>query len=156
MRPSAHLITAVPLAAGAYAISRSPALAAGVFVGAFLIDLDHYFDFVVIHRGNGFGPRAFLRYYGEHRYDRLVLGLHGYEQMAALLGLGLLFPHPALTGYLIGAAFHLTLDVIFNGRMTLSPLLFYSFIHRARRGFRKTELMKPEFANAGAGERGTQ
>lgn len=150
MRPSAHLITAVPLAAGAYAVGRSPALAAGVFIGAFLIDLDHYADYVLVHGQRRLGPRAFLEYYGEHRYNRLVLALHGYEQTAALLIAGLLFPHPLLTGYLIGSIFHLTLDVIFNATMTLSPVRFYSFIHRARRGFRKSELMKPEFSRVPA------
>lgn len=47
MMPGGHLVTAAALGGIAYATTGSTELAAGCFAGGFLIDLDHYFDYLV-------------------------------------------------------------------------------------------------------------
>lgn len=131
MSPGGHLVTTVAAcAATAYATGSAP-LAAAVFAGGFLIDLDHAFDYVVFERQRDLRPGAFLRYFVEGHIRRAVLVLHSYELFAVLGAIAWWTQSTLLSGYLLGALMHLALDIIFNGRITpYSIAAFYSFGYR--------------------------
>ncbi len=108
MRPWGHLATAVALSGAGYVVTSSPELAAGCFAGAFLIDGDHYLDYLVFEgQWRRPSPTVFLRYYFTHRYQWAVLPLHSLELMGLLALLALVWPYRVLQGYLLGALLHI-------------------------------------------------
>lgn len=146
MRPGGHLATAVALGGVGWMVTGSAELAAGCVAGGFLIDTDHYLDYVVFEgEWRRPGPAAFLRYYFTHRYRRVVIPLHSLELMAALILLALAWPRPALLGYLAGASLHIVLDILVNNeRLSMKQsFLFYWFAYRAALGFSAARLMVP-------------
>ena len=135
MSPGGHFVTTA-LACAVAAATGSPALAVGVAVGGFFIDVDHAVDYVLFDRQRDLRPAIFLRYYQEGRAQRLVLALHSYELFTVLAGLAWWLQAPWLVGYLIGGLMHLALDIAFNGKLTPRSIwAFYSFVHRACHGF---------------------
>jgi hypothetical protein len=145
-----HLVTTALACGASYAASRSLVLAAGVALGGFLIDLDHYFDYLVFERQYSLDPFRFVRYYENSECQRTILFLHSYELMALLALIALLTGSRLLAGYLLGATMHLVLDVIFNGQHALRrPVHFYSFLYRRRHGFLASHLLN----TPGAGRR---
>jgi hypothetical protein len=154
MRPGGHLATAAALGAVAYGLTDSVALTAGTVAGAFLIDADHYLDYLTVEgQWRHPGPLAFLRHAFAHRTRWVVLPLHSIELMAALALLGHVWPAPALVGYLAGGMLHLLLDIVVNGEHVPQPLLFYSFVHRAAHGFSAARLIGPLMLPPDAGRR---
>jgi hypothetical protein len=144
MRPGGHLATAVGLGTLAYAQTGSAPLAAGCVAGAFLIDTDHYLDYLTVEgQWRRPSPLAFLRYAFAARTQRLVLPLHSLELMAALTLGAWSWPEPLLLGYLAGAMLHLMLDIAVNGEFIRQPLLFYFFFYRAWHGFDNARLIAP-------------
>jgi hypothetical protein len=143
MMPGGHLATSIILSSAVYASTKSAELAVGCFFGGFLIDVDHYLDYIVFEKQwRRPSPANFLRYYFTHQLTRVVLPLHSLELMSALTVLAFFWPQPFLVGYLIGAAMHLVFDVIVNGDHLLKHrLLFYIFIYRAKKGFAAVELL---------------
>jgi hypothetical protein len=137
MMPGGHLATAVALGGVAYATTGSVEAAAGCFAGGFLIDVDHYLDYLFFEKQwRRPGPVSFLRYYFSSSPGKLVLPLHSAELMTVLFGLILIRPWPLLVGYWVGALMHLTFDVLVNGEVVLKqPVLFYFFAYRARYRF---------------------
>src|SRR5215813_7976666 len=129
MMPGGHLATSIALAGVAYFSTGSVETAAGCFAGGFLIDVDHYFDYLVFEKQwRRPGPVSFLRYYFTYSPKRLVLPLHSAEFMTVLLLVMLAGRWPVLVGYWIGAAMHLFFDVLVNGDYGLKrPALFYVF-----------------------------
>lgn len=144
MRPEGHFATGAVMSAVAYAQTGSTELAASIFVGAFAIDLDHYFDYLVFERQWSLNPIRFLNYYFEQRARYLVLVLHSYEVMALLTVLAVATGSLPLIGYLAGAAVHLTLDVIYNGYLLKAPIRHYSLLYRRAHNFESARLLKPE------------
>ena len=142
MSPGGHLVTTVAASAGtAYATGSLP-LAAAVFTGGFLIDLDHAMDYVLFEKQRDLRPGAFLRYYIEGRIRRAVLILHSYELFAILGAITWWTASPLLGAYLVGALMHLALDIIFNGRITpYSIAAFYSFGYRLAHRFEAVALL---------------
>ena len=136
MSPGGHLVTTVAAsAATAYATGSAP-LAAAVFAGGFLIDLDHVVDYAVFEKQRDLRPGAFLRYYVEGHIRRAVLVLHSYELFLLLGVLAWWSQSILLRGYLVGALMHLALDIVFNGRITpYSIAAFYSFGYRLAHRF---------------------
>jgi hypothetical protein len=154
MRPGGHLVTAVGLGALAYAKTGSPALVAGCVAGAFLIDTDHYLDYLAVEgQWRRPSPLAFLRYAFALRTRRHVLPLHSLELMVALALLAHVWPEPMLIGYLAGAMLHLVLDIAVNGEHLHQPLLFYWFVYRAWHGFAPQRLITPVTLPPDAGRR---
>lgn len=143
MRPGGHLATGIALSGAAYLGTGSAELAAGCLAGAFLIDVDHYVDYLTVERQwRRPGPGAFLRYYFALRCRRLVLPLHSIELTIALAAVALLWPHPVPLGYLAGSTLHLVLDILVNGeQLRCHPVLFYSFVYRVRAGFSGDRLL---------------
>jgi len=143
VKPGGHLATAVALSGAGYLVTGSPELAGGCFAGGFLIDLDHYSDYLIFEgQWRRPDPREFLRYSFTYRYRRLVLPLHSLELMGVLALLIPVWPHPALLGYLVGALLHIGLDILINGEHVLRrPLFFYSFAYRAAQKFSADRLI---------------
>lgn len=142
MSPGGHLVATVAACAGSLALTRSfppadsLALAAGVALGGFFIDVDHAIDYVVFERQRDLRPGAFIRYYLEGRLRRAVLVLHSYEVFVLLGVLAWWLDALPLAGYLAGALSHLVLDLIFNGRQAPRAIApFYSFAYRAAHRF---------------------
>ena len=127
----------------AYALTGSAEAAGGCFAGGFLIDVDHYADYLVFEKQwRRPGPLTFLRYYFTYSPKRLVLPLHSWELMGGLKILILLYPVPLLVGYWLGALMHLAFDVVLNGENALKkPLLFYSFVYRLSKRFAAVNLL---------------
>jgi hypothetical protein len=137
MSPGGHLVTTAAACAVVYAGTGSPALTVGLAAGGFLIDVDHVVDYVVFERQRDLRPSSFLRYYVNGRAQRVVLVLHSYELLVLLAATAWGTGIEWLWGWVFGMLLHLPLDVIFNGKFASSGLVhFYSFIVRARAGFR--------------------
>jgi hypothetical protein len=144
MSPGGHLVTTTITCAAVYACTGSVGLIAGLAAGGFLIDVDHIFDYVVFERRRDLRPSAFLKYYLEGRVQRVVLPLHSYELLAALIVLAWVTNREWLWGYVLGMALHLPLDIVFNGRLVPGGLVhFYSFAVRARAGFLAAHFADP-------------
>jgi hypothetical protein len=143
MMPGGHLVTAVALGGVAYASTGSAEAAAGCFAGGFLIDVDHYLDYLVFEKQwRQPGPRSFLRYYFTYSPRKLVLPLHSAEFMTVLFFVILGHSWPLLVGYWVGAMMHLTFDILVNGDNALKrPVLFYIFAYRAWYKFGADHLM---------------
>ena len=143
MMPGGHLATSVALGGLAYASTGSQAVAAGCFAGGFLIDFDHYFDYLAFEKQwRRPGPIHFLRYYFTNSPKKVVLPLHSAELMTVLLAVILIHPYPLLIGYWLGALMHLIFDVLVNGDYALRrPVLFYVFSYRAAHRFAASELL---------------
>jgi hypothetical protein len=137
MMPGGHLATALALSGAAYAATGSVEAAAGCFAGGFLIDVDHYLDYLVFEKQwRRPSPVHFLKYYLSGSPRRLVLPLHSLELMSVLFVFNLIHPNPLLVGYWFGAAMHLVFDVMVNGDYGLRrPVLFYVFTYRATHRF---------------------
>jgi len=143
MMPGGHLATAVALGGAAYATTGSIEVATGCFAGGFLIDVDHYLDYLLFEKQwRKPSPVDFLRYYFTYSPKRVVLPLHSAELMTLLLIVLFIHPLPWLAGYWAGALMHLIFDVKVNGENALKqPFLFYVFAYRAAHRFTAAELL---------------
>ena len=152
MMPGGHLATSLVLSGAAYVTTGSIEAAAGCFAGGFLIDVDHYFDYVVFEKQwRRPGPVSFLRYYFTHSPKKLVLPLHSAELMTVLFLIMLTYRWPLLVGYCVGAAMHLIFDVLVNGEYALKRALDKLDAH----GTRATPLARaPGDSHAHPGHRG--
>jgi hypothetical protein len=153
MMPGGHLATSIALSGVAYLSTGSAEAAAGCFAGGFLIDVDHYFDYLVFEKQwRHPGPASFLRYYFTYSPRKLVLPLHSAEFMTLLLVIMLFHPWPWLIGYWIGALMHLIFDIVVNGEHALKRAgLFYIFSYRAAHRFAAEHLMDVDTVPAAAG-----
>ncbi len=142
--PGGHLATSLALSGVAYAATGSIEASAGCFAGGFLIDVDHYLDYLFFERQwRKPSPVQFLRYYFSCSPKKLVLPLHSAELMSLLFLIILAHPWPLLVGYWVGALMHLTFDVLVNGEHALRrPVLFYVFGYRIAQRFDAAKLMK--------------
>src|SRR5437867_4281912 len=142
MMPGGHLATSLALSSVTYYMTGSAEAAAGSFTGGFLIDVDHYLDYIVFEKQwRRPGPVSFLRYYFMNRPRKLVLPLHSAELMTVLFAVIAAHPWPLLVGYWVGAAMHLMFDVLVNGEHQLKRAgLFYTFTYRAFMHFNAQEM----------------
>lgn len=154
MKPGGHLATAAALSGAGYAVTGSLELAAGCLAGGFLIDADHYLDYLIFEgQWRHPSPTDFLRYAFTYRYKKIVEPLHSFELVGLLALLALVWPRAALLGYIVGALLHITLDILVNGEHILrQPVLFYSFVYRACRGFSAARLFSRLVIPPGAGQ----
>ena len=155
MMPGGHLATAAALGAVAYSATGSAEVAAGCFTGGFLIDVDHYLDYLIFEKQwRRPSPLRFLSYYFTSSPKRIVLPLHSAELMTVLLAVVFFHPWPLLVGYWFGAAMHLTFDVLVNGECVLKRVvLFYIFSYRAAHRFAADQLIEHRPLPKGAGQR---
>lgn len=146
MMPGGHLATAAALGGVAYATTGSVEAAVGCFAGGFLIDVDHYLDYLFFEKQwRRPSPISFLRYYFSFSPKKLVLPLHSAELMTLLFMVILAHPWPLLVGYWVGALMHLIFDVLVNGDVALKhPVMFYIFSYRARYRFAAEHLIRED------------
>lgn len=140
MRPEGHLATAAGAASLSYLVTGSWELAAGVFTGGFLIDLDHYVDYFLVEGQRSLNPFRFLDYYLSHKMRYAFLPLHSYELMASVAVVAFFAHSTSLLGYLLGAAMHLALDIRYNGFLR-HPVCFYSLAYRYALGFKVSRML---------------
>jgi hypothetical protein len=143
------------LGGAAYAATGSPEAAAGCFAGGFLIDVDHYLDYLLFEKQwRRPGPRSFLSYYFRLSPRKLVLPLHSVELMSILLVVCFFHPWPLLVGYWFGAAMHLIFDVLINGECALKrAFFFYLLSYRAWKRFDADQLIDHVIVSPDAGKR---
>ena len=92
---------------------------------------------MLFERQRDLRPGSFLRYYLDGKTRWVVLVLHSYELLALLAAVAWFTNIAWLWGWVFGMALHLPLDILFNGKFASGGLVgFYSFIVRARAGFR--------------------
>ena len=153
--PGGHLTTSLILSTTTFYATGSVEASAGAFAGGFLIDVDHYLDYLLFEKQwRRPSPVSFLKYYFTNRPGKLVLPLHSAELMTALLALILIRPWPILVGYWVGAMMHLTFDVLVNGEYGLKhPIGFYVFSYRALHRFVAGELVNDVVVSSDAGSR---
>ena len=155
MMPGGHLATSLALSSVTYYMTGSAEAAAGSFTGGFLIDVDHYLDYIVFEKQwRRPGPVSFLRYYFMNRPRKLVLPLHSAELMTVLFAVIVAHPWPMLVGYWVGAAMHLMFDVLVNGEHALKrAVCFYVFSYRAYHRFAADNLIQDASVSPEAGSR---
>jgi hypothetical protein len=143
MMPGGHLATSLALAAASYAWTHSVEFTAGCVAGGFLIDVDHYLDYLFVEKQwRRPWPASFLSYYFHARPQRFVLLLHSYELMFVLGLSAITWGNQFLGGYLLGATLHVILDITVNGEHGLKrPVLFYFLAYRASRRFVAHDLL---------------
>ena len=153
--PGGHLATSIALSTATYYMTGSAEAAAGSFAGGFLIDVDHYLDYIIFEKQwRRPDPVSFLRYYFTNRPRKLVLPLHSAELMTVLFALILSHPWPLLVGYWVGAAMHLMFDVLVNGEHALKrAVCFYVFSYRAYHWFAAENLIQDACVGPEAGSR---
>jgi hypothetical protein len=151
MMPGGHLASSIALSGVVYASSGSMAAASGCIAGGFLIDIDHYLDYLLFEKQwRRPGPISFLRYYFGNCPKKVVLPLHSAELMALLFLVILRYPWPLLVGYWFGALMHLFFDVLVNGDHALKePIPFYVFTYRAVHRFATEKLLDVDVSTAG-------
>jgi len=155
MMPGGHLATSLALSTATYYVTGSAEAAAGSFAGGFLIDVDHYLDYIVFEKQwRRPDPVSFLRYYFTNRPRTLVLPLHSAELMTVLFAVILAHPWPLLVGYWVGAAMHLIFDVLVNGEHALKrAVCFYIFSYRVYHRFSADDLIQDAAVGPEAGSR---
>ena len=151
--PGGHLATAAALGACAYFQTGSIDLVVGCVAGAFLIDVDHYLDYLFVEgQWRRPFPADFLKYYFTAAPRMFVLPLHSFELMAVLTGVATMSGSELLIGYLLGAVVHLVCDIVVNGDHALKrPFLFYLFSYRAFHRFDATKFLDVVSIKPGAG-----
>lgn len=136
MKAGKHIAVSLALSGAVYCMVHSTSIAAEVFAGGVLMDLDHLYDYWrypgrTSHRS--FDVRHFFEVCENRRFSRVFIFMHSWEIVAAVLIAGWLFPCfgdiPAAIGFGMGA--HLLLDAAANR----ASVRAYSILARAWRRF---------------------
>jgi hypothetical protein len=159
MKAKHHFWSSLAAGGALYWATGSSAALAGTMVGGFLIDSDHVIDQLwSIRHSAPFrrkkegddsaatrGTRAWLlNHLRPRKLLRLPLIFHSYELLAAIAMMTVYLRTPFLIGVLSGYVLHLSLDMLRHHREFCSPL-FYLFSYRLSHGFRRDQLIKPDY-----------
>jgi hypothetical protein len=159
MKAKHHFWSSLAAGGALYWATGSGAALAGTMVGGFLIDSDHVIDQLwSIRHSAPFrrkleddgstatrGARAWLvNHLRPRKLLRLPLIFHSYELLAAMAIVTVYLRTPFLIGLLSGYVLHLALDMLRHHREFRSPF-FYLLSYRLSHGFRRDELIKPEY-----------
>lgn len=132
MKPLHHTLTSGALGLAVYALNREPAQAVSCFLAGWLVDVDHFYDWI---QNFGFNTDYSYVYncFGTNRLSRAYLFLHHWE---SVIGFWLLYAfcsiNPLITGVFLGLTLHLALDQIYNGP---KKAMMYFFTYRLIHGF---------------------
>jgi hypothetical protein len=162
MKAKHHFWTSLAAGGALYWATGSGTALAGSMIGGFVIDADHIVDQLwSIRHGAPFrrepadhgtgrnstagGIRAWLvKRLRPRKLLRLPLIFHSYELLALITVLTLNSRTPFLIGLLSGYVLHLGLDMNRHHHEFRSPL-FYLLSYRLAQGFRRDQLIKPEY-----------
>ena len=166
---SIHLFFAILAGLIIWLIYKKPIIClVGGVIGGFLIDFDHFIDYLIVF-GFNFKFDYFFNGYQFLKSDKIYILFHGWEYVIILVILGLIlaknkkiypvasvscateYPttnHGYATGatafifaLALGAFFHLATDVVLNEGLTAKS---YSIIFRAKNGFQMNNIVTPE------------
>lgn len=116
MKLQSHVIAGALGAAVAYPFIGSEKTTL-FFVASFMIDADHYLEYLWRTKGADWSPKRMFRYYDrvtEHSKDKENLGfslLHTVEMFLLIYLLGI-FIHPIFVPILWGMAYHMVFDIV--------------------------------------------
>ncbi|MFH1369207.1 MAG: hypothetical protein ABII64_08790 [Elusimicrobiota bacterium] len=130
MRLPQHALASTIGAAAVYAVTRSPGMAAGVFITGVFIDLDHIIDYWREHPFR-MDLDHFFHTCNEYRLKKALLISHSVEFLFPIALLVYLTRSPWIIGMSIGWALHIIMDYEGNKVHGLTYFLF----HRIRVGF---------------------
>jgi hypothetical protein len=130
MRLREHVIASTVVAGGLYAMNRSLPMAAGVFVGGVLVDMDHFIDYWR-EQGMRFDPHHFMDVCNHYQLRQIYLILHSYELLLPFGIFAVLLHSAFFWGALAGYVVHMLMDQTGNGAGPWS----YFFIYRWKKGF---------------------
>ncbi len=131
MRVTSHIKVSGILGLGVYAYTGETVSSVACFLSGWLIDLDHFLDWVM-----NFGPTLkharVLSNFRMHRYRRLYVIFHGWEYFIGLFAFHILYGLPPWVFYAtLGGACHLALDQIYNGpKRPLAYFITYRLYQR--------------------------
>ena len=139
MRVSSHIKISGVLSLGVYAYTGGLIPSAACFLSGWLIDIDHFLDWVM-----NFGPtRDYTRVVNNFSQDKIrrsYLLFHAWEYVVGLLALHMLYGLPPWAAYgTLGYFSHLTLDQIFN---CPSKPFFYFLTYRIFNKFNSFYLLR--------------
>jgi len=106
-----------------------------------MIDIDHLLDYYLHYRTFSGGFKHFYDSCIEPKLDKLRLVLHSYELLLIFWILVFAFPKNLL---LIAISLGLTQHMLFDQITNKMPNLFYFFIFRLSRDFKKESLISDE------------
>ncbi|MEK6289742.1 MAG: hypothetical protein AABO57_28845 [Acidobacteriota bacterium] len=167
MKPKHHFWSSLAAGGALYWATGSSAALAGSMIGGFLIDADHVIDqWWSMRHGAPFrqkpaeqkpvdsGPgsnstmdrisASLVKNFRPRKLLRLPLIFHSYELLALITVVTLNSRTPLLIGLLSGYVLHLALDIFRHHHEFRSPL-FYLLTYRLAQGFRRDQLIKPEY-----------
>jgi hypothetical protein len=130
LKPAAHLTVSTIVSTALYIVTKSATIAGVSFFCGFLLDLDHFLEYV---REYGFRAkfRDFFRIFHETRFEKLLLVLHAWEWVVALFFLAWFSGwNDIVLGVLIGLLHHMVLDQLANGFTPWGYFLTYRAKHR--------------------------
>jgi len=130
MEPETHLFVSAALASAVYFFTTSIPAAVAAFAGGFLLDLDHFFDFMIFKKRLVLDSQFFTLYFRKTGY--LFILLHSYEMVLALWVLAFLTDSILVLGFAVGVTLHMLMDVVGNHL----DKRVYSLIFRLANGFR--------------------
>jgi hypothetical protein len=140
MKPSSHIIAAVPLAAVVHLSTNSWESTALAVCASILIDVDHIADYLYYRRGwRGLGD--FFETFRVCRIERTTILFHAWE-WPILYALVLIWGPPPhwLWPIVLGQTYHLAMDTAANA---LRPS-FYWLFRRALSGFELAPFLQPD------------
>ena len=149
MKPVAHLTASAVVSTSIYILTKSVPVAAVSFFSGFLLDIDHFIDYVREY-GLRVSRKEFFRVYYETRFEKLLLLFHAWEWVLGLLLLTWYSGWNGLMlGLVVGMFHHMAFDQFANGFTSGG----YFFSYRAAKGFsmktivRQTALIKKREGN---------
>ena len=145
MQPKHHLLIGTAAAVPLLPIIGPAASVAFVIASVVVIDLDHYFDFLVHNRFRSFSIRKMFLYH-KHLFARIkrpdFLGLdifHTLEFLACMVGLSLWFDSPFLKAVTGGMVLHFLSDLIYLKWIGAFSARAHSFVEYLIRKHRMTK-----------------
>jgi hypothetical protein len=131
LKPVAHLTASAVVSTLIYAATRSMPVTVVSFFSGFLLDIDHFIDYIREY-GLRVSRKEFFRVYYETRFEKLLLLFHAWELVPGLLLLAWLSGwNEVMLGLLAGIFHHMVLDQVGNGFTARG----YFFIYRAAKRF---------------------
>jgi hypothetical protein len=154
MKAKHHFWTSIAAGGALFWATGSSAALGGALLGGFAIDADHVLDQwwsirkgeeVVSEKSGSLSARSlYARYLKRRKLVRLPLAFHSYELLAVIAVLTLNNRTPFLIGLFAGYVLHLALDLIRHHHEFRSAF-FYLLAYRLAHGFRRDQLIKPEY-----------
>ncbi len=138
MRVTSHIKVSGILGLGVYAYTGALVPSVACFLSGWLIDLDHFLDWVV-----NYGPtpdyNRVIYNLTRHRFRRIYLIFHSWEYFIGLFTFHILYGLPPWAFYAtLGCTCHLALDQIYNGPK--KPLAYF-ITYRLYKRFKGPDIM---------------